>query len=78
MSQFISIRRVEATNPNTGAIVQKLQVVHKDGHAYTLLTDLTVDEIKADKAALLEKVVLRDGEFGAYAMFSRVKILEEL
>jgi len=78
MSQFTSIRRVQATNPNTGEMVEKLQVVHKDGHAYTLLTDLTVEQIKADKPALLEKVVLREGEYGTYAMFTRVTILEEL
>ena len=77
MSKFISFRKVEVTNPTNGELVTKLHVVHADGHSYTLLTDLSVDEIKAQRAELLSKVVLCDGEFGTYAMFTRATIKEE-
>lgn len=76
MSQFISFRRVNVTNPNNGETKEKIQVLHKDGHAYTLLTDLTAEQIKADREALLGKVTLHEGEFGTYAVFTRAEILE--
>lgn len=76
MSLFTAFRRVKVTNPVTGETKEKIQVVHKDGHAYTLLTDLTPEAIKADREALLGKIDLREGEFGTYAVITRADILE--
>lgn len=76
MSNFQSFRRVSVTNPTTGETREKIQVIHKDGHSYTLLTDLTVEQIKADREALLGKIDLREGEYGTYAVITRATILE--
>jgi len=77
MSQFISFQQVEVTNPTTGIVSTKFRVVHKDGHSYTLLTDLTKEQLIADKPALLGKITLYEGEFGTYAVITRAKILAE-
>ena len=45
--------------------------------SFNLLTDLTVEDIKKDKDNLLAKVELREGEFGKFAVISRVTVLEE-
>lgn len=76
MAQFIGFRKVKVTNPSTGVEKEKLQVIHKDGHSYSLLTDMSVEEIKKDRDTLLGRVILCEGEFGTYAMFTRAIILE--
>lgn len=77
MSLFTGFRRVNVTNPNTGETKEKIQVVHKDGHVYTLLTDLTPEAIKAERDKVLGKIDLREGEFGTYAVITKAEILEE-
>lgn len=72
-----SFRLVEATNPNTSEVVKKIKVMFDNAMSYNLLTDLTVEDIKKDRDTLLAKVELREGEFGKFAVISRVTILEE-
>ena len=74
---FIKFKLVEVTNPNTGETKTKIRVVHKDGHEYTLLTDKSVEEMKSERETLLSQIVLREGEYGTYAVFSTAKTIEE-
>ena len=73
----IGFSLVEATNPNTGDITKKIRVKFDNASSYNLLADLTVEEIKKDRDNILSKVELRDGEFGKYAVISRVTVLEQ-
>jgi len=68
---------VEATNPTTSEVVKKIKVKFDNAMSFNLLTDLTVEDIKKDKDNLLAKVELREGEFGKFAVISRVTVLEE-
>ena len=73
----IGFSLVEATNPKTGDITKKIRVKFDNASSYNLLTDLTVEEIKKDRDAILSKVELREGEFGKYAVISRVTVLKQ-
>ena len=48
-------KRVEVTNPNTGEIIQKIRVRFDNYQEFNLLTDLTVEEIKAEREELLKQ-----------------------
>ena len=73
----IGFSLVEATNPNTGDITKKVRVKFDNGSSYNLLTDLTVEDIKKDRDNILKRVEVRDGEFGKFAIISKVTVLEE-
>lgn len=74
---FTAFRLVERTNPTTGEIVQKLVVLASDGKDYTFLTDLTVDDIKARRDEILQKMKLIDTKHGVCAVSDSSKVLEE-
>lgn len=73
----IGFALVEATNPNNGEVTQKIRVKFDNMFSCNLLTDLTVEDIKKDRDALLGKIEVREGEFGKYAIISRVTVLDE-
>ena len=73
----INFTLVEATNPSTSEVVKKIKVKFDNAMSFNLVTDLTVEDIKKDRDTLLAKVELREGEFGKFAVISRVTILEE-
>ena len=73
----IGFSLVEATNPNTGDVTKKIRVNFDNAFSCNLLTDLTVEDIKKDRDAILGKIEVRDGEFGKYAIIRRITVLEE-
>ena len=73
----IGFSLVEATNPNTGDITKKVRVKFDNATSYNLLTDLTVEDIKKDRDNILKRVEVREGEFGKFAVISKVTILED-
>ena len=73
----IGFALVEATNPNTAEVTKKIRVKFDNMFSCNLLTDLTVEDIKKDRDAILGKIEVRDGEFGKYAIISRVTVLEK-
>jgi len=73
----IGFALVEATNPNNGEVTKKIRVKFDNMFSCNLLTDLTVDDIKKDRDNLLGKIEVREGEFGKYAIISRVTVLDE-
>ena len=73
----IGFSLVEATNPNTGDVTKKIRVNFDNAFSCNLLTDLTVEDIKKDRDTILGKIEVRDGEFGKYAIISRVTVLEK-
>ena len=72
----IGFQKVKVLNPTTNVEVEKLRVSFDNGKSITLLTDLTVEQIKADRDKLLSKVVVCEGEFGQYCLFTKAELLE--
>lgn len=79
----ITFLKQEVVNPNTSEQSIRLAVKFDNGRVIRMyLGDATIDDtieaIKADKAAHIAKVVVRDGEFGEYCVFTRANTLEEI
>jgi len=77
MATFTGFKMVQVTNPNTQEVSKKLRVVSSLGEEFDLLTDVSVDDIKADRAAFLGKVIIKQGPFKPYALFRNSEVLEE-
>lgn len=77
MENFTLFRVVKVVNPATGEESTKLRVVSSVGKEYNVLTDMPLETIKANKADLLTKIVIKDGQYGAYALFRKSEVLEE-
>jgi hypothetical protein len=74
---FVGFLLVEVTNPNTGEVKKKLRVKSETGLEYNFLTEMSVEEVKAQKTELLSKIVLGEGPFGKFAMVRKSVVLEE-
>lgn len=74
---FTKFRKVERLNPTSGEFVQKLVVVSDDNQEYTLLTDMSVEAIKANRDSLLASVKVIETAYGKCAVFNNTKVLEE-
>ena len=74
---FTAFRRVERVNPSTGEVVQKLVVIGDDNREYTYLTNLSVEDIKANRATLLATCRLIDTKHGQCAVSNSSTVLEE-
>ena len=74
---FKAFRRVERLNPTTGEVIQKVVVVGDDNIEYSYLTNLSVDEIKANRDTLLASCRLIDTKYGKCAVSSSSTLLEE-
>jgi len=72
----IGFMLVDATNPNTGEVVRKIRVTFDNSSSLPLLTDETVETIKAGKDAFLAKVDVREGEFGKYCVFTKFTVID--
>jgi hypothetical protein len=77
MATFTGFKMVQVTNPNTQEVSKKLRVVSSLGEEFDLLTDVTVEDIKADRATFLSKVIIKQGPFKPYALFRNSEVLEE-
>lgn len=76
--QAIKFQLVEVTNPATGDVVKKFRVLFNDLTTLSFVTDLSLEDIRAQKEELLPKVSIGEGQFGKYAYISRAKVLEEI
>lgn len=79
----VTFLKQEVVNPNTSEQTIRLAVKFDNGKVLRMfLGDDSIDDtitlIKADRASYIAKVVVRDGEYGEYAMFSRAVTLEEI
>lgn len=73
----IGFMLVDATNPNTGEVVRKLRVTFDNSSSLPLLTDETVETIKASRDEFLAKVDVREGEFGKYCLFTKFNVIDK-
>ena len=79
----VSFLLQEVANPNTGEQSKRLAVKFNNGKVIRLYNgDTTIDDtikaIKADKAEHIKRVVVRDGEFGEYCVFTKAVTIEEI
>ena len=77
MATFTGFKMVQVTNPNTQEVSKKLRVVSSLGEEFDLLTDVSVADIKADRATFLSKVIIKQGPFKPYALFRNSEVWEE-
>lgn len=78
----VSFKKIEVVNPTSGVVSTKVNVVFDNGVDMNLLgRDMTTDEliahIKLDRQAALDQVVVRNGQYGQFAVLSQAKTLEE-
>ena len=81
--KVLSFLKQEVVNPQTSEQSIRLAVRFDNGRVIRMyLGDATIEDtieaIKADKASHIAKVVIRDGEYGEYCVFSRANTLEEI
>lgn len=74
---FQGFRKVEATNPNTGEVVQKIRVYDDEGFEYTLLTDRSAEDIKKNRDDVLSRLVKTETQYGTCVRERRSTVLEE-
>lgn len=74
---FIGFLKVKVANPNTGEETEKLRVKADNGQEFDLLTDLSKEEIIAQRESLLKRVLIGKGPYKPYAYFRMSEILEE-
>lgn len=77
MPKFVKFMKVRVINPNTQESSEKLRVVNSEGMEYDVLTDMPIEDIKANRDSLLEKVIIKNGSFKPFAVFRMSEILEE-
>ena len=77
MATFTGFKMVQVTNPNTSEVSKKLRVVNSNSEEFDLLTDLTVEAIKADRANILAKIIIKQGPFRPFAVIRQSEVLEE-
>ena len=75
--EFTKFRVVKVINPNTQEESTKLRAVTTDNKEFNILTDMPLDAIKADREALLAKIIIKEGPFGQFGVFRQSEILEE-
>lgn len=75
---FTEIYRSEATNPNTGEIVQAIRVRTDNQRTFKVLNSL--EELKAfgTPQEVLKALTVREGEYGEYVQLPKHKKLEDL
>jgi hypothetical protein len=75
--EFIKFRVVKVVNPNTQEESTKLRAVTVDNKEFNILTDMPLDAIKADRNALLAKIIIKEGPYGQFGVFRMSEVLEE-
>ena len=75
--------RQTVINPNTGKESERIAVKFDNCKVIRLYfgdatLEETIETIKADRQDALDRVVIRDGEFGEYCVLSRAKTTEEI
>jgi hypothetical protein len=75
--EFKNFRVVKVMNPSTKEESIKLRAVTTDNKEFNILTDMPLDAIKADRNALLAKIIIKEGPYGQFGVFRMSEILEE-
>ncbi len=68
-------------NPQTGEELQRIMTEFDNGEEMKLLVDdidVFKQSLKEDRAAIVDKISVRSGEFGRYCVISRAEFVEVL
>jgi len=68
--KFIKFRRRPVTNKVTGEVKLRLFAIREDSSELPVLTDLSDEELKANRDAALESIAVKQGEFNQYGIIT--------
>ena len=79
----ITFLRQTVTNPNTGEESERLACKFDNAHVIKIwLRDESLDDaiarIKENKQTALNKIIVKDGEFGEFCVFTQAVTTEEI